>query len=239
MHASSIVAAAVVVAALAAPSQVSATPLDTFEDGTAMGWFFGGGPFGVPAQPHENVATGGPLGANDNYLQLTSTGSPGPRGRLTGTNGSQWSGDYLAAGITSITMDASNLGINDLFLRLAFEEIGALGPVNIAYTNAVFLPAGSGWTPIAFSLLPGDLTAFLGNVNGALTNSTFVRLYHSEEPNAPNPLAPIPLIPAVLGVDNIGTQNGATPAPVPEPATLSLLLSGAVLGLWRGRTRRG
>jgi hypothetical protein len=238
MHASLVIAAAVV-AVLALPSQVSATPIDTFEDGTAMGWFFGGGPFGIAPQPHENVATGGPLGADDNHLRLTSTGTSGPRSRLTGTNGSQWSGNYLAAGITSITMDARNLGLNDLFVRLAFEGFGASGPVNIAYTNAVFLPAGSDWTPIAFSLLPGDLTAFLGNVNGALTNSTFVRLYHSEAPNVPNPDFPIPSLTAVLDVDNIGTQNGATPASVPEPATLSLLLSGAVLGLWRERSRRG
>jgi hypothetical protein len=56
----------------------------------------------------------------------------------------------------------------------------------------------------------------------ALTNTTSIRLYHSDAPNFPNPNLPIFPILAQLGVDNI--QAGArTSTSVPENGWTSVL----------------
>ena len=67
---------------LAAPAgAVVVGQLDTFADGTTGGWFAGGGPLGgTPPVPPAVVGSGGPGGAGDAYLQLSSTGSMGPGG---------------------------------------------------------------------------------------------------------------------------------------------------------------
>src|SRR5688500_8739332 len=117
--------------------------VDTFEDGTTMNWVVGGA-LGLPVTPPTNSPSGGPLGADDAFLLLNSTGGDGPGSRLTVLNGSQWSGDYLAAGVTGIRMDVNNLGQTDVFLRLLFEDLPAVpGPhANLAVTeNAVHVPA--------------------------------------------------------------------------------------------------
>ena len=92
-------------------SAVSAMPIlgqvDSFEDGLTAGWSVGPGePVGAqhPAPP-QNVATGGPGAAGDNYLQLTALGAPGPGSRLSAFNMDYWAGDYLSAGITALSMD--------------------------------------------------------------------------------------------------------------------------------------
>jgi hypothetical protein len=68
--------------------------LDTFQGGTLLGW--GGG-----ASP-TNIATGGPAGAGDRYLQVTGSGAGGAGGVPATSNGVQWSGNYSAAGVTAI-----------------------------------------------------------------------------------------------------------------------------------------
>src|SRR6185295_5265377 len=74
---------------------------DTFQDGTTDGWFAGGGPGGgVPPVPPQVIPTGGPEGAGDQFLQITSNGIAGTAGsRLVALNAAQWAGNYLAAGI--------------------------------------------------------------------------------------------------------------------------------------------
>ena len=75
---------------------------DGFEDGTTQGWvvnLLGSGSPPAATLP-TNVATGGPGGANDNYLQLTSNGTGGSGGRLVSINVSQWAGNYTALGVT-------------------------------------------------------------------------------------------------------------------------------------------
>src|SRR5688572_13016102 len=87
---------------------VSVGQADTFSGGIA-GWFAGGGPLGqVPPVPPAVVGSGGPSGAGDSFLQLTSNGSEGPGGRLVGMNAAQWAGNYAAAGVNAISMDLRN-----------------------------------------------------------------------------------------------------------------------------------
>src|SRR5690606_17750449 len=124
--------------------------IDTFEDGTTQGWsvdLLGGG--GHPTPPSNQ--TGGQGGAEDNYLLLQSLGGSGAGSKLSAaTLDARWTGDYLAAGVTAITMDVINLGQTDLFLRFGFEDPIPGPPANIAFTDAVFVPAGGGWMPIQF-----------------------------------------------------------------------------------------
>jgi hypothetical protein len=197
----------------------SAAPMlgqvDTFQDGTTGGWTVALLGEAHPLPPLNEG--GGKEGPDDRYLLLTSHGAVGPGSKLSAANlEPRWTGNYLAAGITAITMDVINFGPTDLYLRFGFEDPTTGPPENIAFSDAAYLPAGSGWTRIQFLVGPSHLTAALGSVAAALSNTTAVRLYHSDIPNFPNPFQPVPAIMAQLGVDNIQATR------VPEPVTTTL-----------------
>jgi hypothetical protein len=220
------IAAAAMVMALAVPrfaSAVTIDQVDTFEDGTTQDWVVGGP---HPAPPI-NVPTGGPTGAGDRFLQLTAVGGSGAGSRLAVINDTQWTGNYLAAGVTGIEMDVENLGDSNLALRVLFQDPLALGgtPDNAAVSTApIALPAHSGWTHVVFPIEAGDLTATLGSVDAALANATELRIFHSTTPNFP-PLLPIV---AQLGVDNVRA--------VPEPgAAMGIALAIGALAVTRLR----
>jgi hypothetical protein len=232
MRALRTIAIAVFVGTIFGPTPALAIPFtpDTFEDGSTQGWVVNLVGMGSHPAPPENIAGGGPLGAGDNFLQLTALGGGGNASRLSVINASQWAGDYIDAGVTAITMSVINLGSTDLFLRMAFEDPIPGPPMNIAYSSdPVFLAAGSGWTNVAFPVGPSFLSAGIGDVLTALQNTTVIRLYHSEADNFPNPGFPIDAIDARLGVDNITA--------IPEPATLSLLATGIVAVAAKRRRR--
>ncbi len=198
-----------------APRGESEQLLSLAGQGSTQGWFVSAGPVNtIPLAPPVNIPSGGPAGVGDNYLLLTALGGTGSGSRLSVLNGSsQWRGNYLAAGISAITMEVNNLGATDLYLRLLFEDPMMGPPQNEAFTtNPVILSAGSGWTSITFLIDPGSLTAGSGSVNAALTNTTLIRIFHSPAAGFPGP----PVV-AQLGVDNIRTTA------VPEPTTLLLL----------------
>ena len=218
-----------------ASAQISAGQLSNFQDGTTQGWqinLLGLVP-PPPATLPVNVPSGGPAGATDRYLQLTSIGGsgPGPQpgSKLMVLNPAFWGGDWLAAGITSVRLNAINLGNTDLLLRFLVEDAMMAPPTNIAISSTpLSLTAGSGWQSLEFPLFgPGGLAPFLGSVNAALTNTTIVRIYHS--PTFVD--QPISVV-AQMGLDNI-TAVGRT---VPEPSTFLLLGAGG-LGLWLVRRR--
>jgi hypothetical protein len=214
-----------------AGAQPVAGQVDDFEDGTTQGWIVGGPGVIHPAPPLNTL--GGPGGAGDHFLMLTALGGNGPGSRLAVGNATQWAGNYVAAGITDIGMSVNNFSQSDLFLRLVFEDPAGGPPSNVAFsTLAVLVPGGSGWTDVVFPVLPGSLTAGLGSVVAALSNTTVLRLYHSEAPNAPNPFFPIAPVTAQLGVDNV------TALATPEPSSLALLAGGAAVVLARRRRAR-
>ena len=211
--------------------------IDTFEDNTSMGWFFGGGPGGVPPTPWANIPTGGPAGTLDNFLQITATGGVGALSRLSALNVAQWSGNYPGAGVGAIRMNVNNFGPDALDLRLFFEDLspGFGPPVNQALSaNAIHVPALSGWTSVVFAITAADLVPVLGTVTDALMNTDLLRIIHDPLNTVPPPPTGLPMVTAVLGVDNIQAVN-----PVVEPGPLSLLLSAfaGLLIVFRGRTR--
>lgn len=198
-------------------AQVQVGQRDTFEDGTTMGW--SAGPE-HPAPPL-NIATGGPAGAGDNFLFLTAIGGNGPGSRLSAINMAQWTGDYTAAGVGSISMDLFNFGPTDLYLRLLIADPVAGPPTNVAISSdAFFLAAGTDWTHAVFSFSPGALTPMLGTVDGALSDVRELRIFHNPDPFFGGPPGSSPPVLVNLGIDNITAT--------PEPGTLLLCATGLV-----------
>jgi len=219
------------VVTLGLASSAVAIPIlvDDFEDGTTMGWAVPG----PTLVPPTNVATGGPGGVGDAYLQLQAIGGAAAGSRLSVLNETQWTGDFRAAGITAIRMDVNNFGPDDLVLRLLFEDFDAPGPpANLAMTVAnVAVPSGGGWMSVVFDLSPANLIpGVFGTVEGALTDVGVMRLFHNPVAAFPGPGLGIPTVTATLGVDNIA-------AIVPEPATGALLIGGLAATLMRTRRR--
>jgi hypothetical protein len=202
---------------------------DTFGSGTTETWFAGGGPFGaMPPVPPQVIATGGPQGAGDAFLQVTAQGGTGPGSRLAAMNVAQWAGNYAASGIAAIAMDLINLGTSDLTIRLLLEDPIPGPPLNIAVTTAAaVLPAGSGWTHVVLPVDTAGLATLVGSPAALLGNVTLLRLIHSTGADEPDPVA------GVLGVDNITALATA----VPEPLSLALLAP-ALLALAGTRRRR-
>ena len=181
--------------------------VDSFENGLA-GWSSGAN---HPAPPRVEQ-DGGPDGSGDAWFRLSALGGVGAGSRLVAFSGPQWAGNYALAGITSITMDANNLGDSDLALRLLFDG----GPTTVTSALAA-LPAHSGWISVSFALDPALLTSI-----------TQFRLVHQPTANGP-----IPQLAALLGVDNVQAS------PVPEPASTALMALGllALAGLHQRRRR--
>jgi hypothetical protein len=216
--------------AFAVPAEaVMIGQIDDFQDGTTQNWFV---PDATHPNPPTNIATGGPGGAGDQFLQLTATGGGGPGSRMAVLNETQWAGNYTAAGVRAIEMDVNNFGPDDLFLRLLFEDFSGIPftpPVNLALSaNALFVPAGSGWVHLRFKVSPAFLAVeTFGSVAGALADTDTLRIFHNPNPAFPGPGVGIPTVNAQLGVDNITA--------VPEPGAFLLLAAG--LAAWSGRRR--
>lgn len=210
--------------ASAGPVQaVTPGQVDTFENGTTLSWSVGAN---HPVPPTV-MASGGPAGTGDHYMQLQAHGSGGPASRLAVRNGAQWAGDYTAAGITALTMDIFNFGPSDLSLRLLFEAGSPTLTDQAWSTVPVLVPGGSGWRSVVFPVTASDLSAAPGSqVADALAGAVAIRLFHGTLP-----LFPGEAVVATVGVDNITA--------VPEPDTCAMMLAGlGLLGLAVRRRRQ-
>jgi hypothetical protein len=192
-----------VVAMLILAGSATGTPIpgqvDDFQDGTTQDWTSG---FPNP-NPPVNVPDGGPLGAGDAYLSVTSNGRFGAGGKPVTYNIGQWTGDYLTAGVSGIQMDLNNSGDTELELRLLLD-----GPGGRFHTAAVPLEPSGDWRSERFSVDPGDLIAS-GGANASATISGVTRLWIFHNPN--NGFSG-PSIIAEFGVDNItALEDPVTP----------------------------
>ncbi len=201
---------AVLLSILAWPLAAQAVLLgqvDDFEDGTTQSWAEGI----VSPNPPTNMATGGPSSVNDNFMHNESSGGNGAGSKMAVFNTDQWTGDYNAAGVTSITADLINLGSTPLEVRMVIEQ----NSVRAVTSSSLVLPVGSGWQSMTFPIAPGDLATGLDQ-SLLLSNVTKLWFIHN-----PNPSFPPPGIEATLGVDNITAT--------PEPASVLMLVLGAFL----------
>lgn len=130
--------------------QVVLNQVDDFEDGTSMNWFGGFGPV--------NVGSGGPAGANDNYLAVTGTGSIHAGGVPATYNDAQWSGNWIGAGVKVLAVDLKNFSSSDMSLRLVGHYVGS----RWTSTDPIVVPALGTWKTYYFSMNPNHWTLVLG-----------------------------------------------------------------------------
>ena len=191
--------------------------VDTFQGGLDN-WQGGVGGFSV-------APTGGPAGAGDQYLQLSSGALPLPP-RLAGFNDSQWLGNFTAAGVTAVAMDLLNTGTTSLSMRVAIREAaGGSTTPGYASTNPFILPADGQWHHAVFDLDAASLTGF-NSPQPLATDLANVKDFRILESAAPSGVGD--MVTAQVGVDNVTA--------VPEPSALALLAI-ALPFVWR-RTRR-
>jgi hypothetical protein len=200
---------------------ISVGEVDTFASGLE-GWTQG-----QPSTAVSRVSFGGPDGGP--YLRVIAD-STASQGRIVVFNQlPAWTGDYLAAGVSSITMDVNNLGATDLSLRLVLGN--ALAPMSggswFSSTAPVNLPAASGWMSVEFPLGPDSVTLVNGDEDYATVMSSVVtlRLLHATAPASVGNL-----VTATLGVDNI-TAVGV--APVIGDFDGDSVVDGADLAQWQ------
>lgn len=204
---------------------ISIGQIDDFEDTTLQNWHKGS--VLSTAENMGNVFTGGPAGLGDNYLGTIGDGHHlDDGGRITILNRTQWTGDYLAAGVTAIEMGLNDFESADLlgssvplYIRLGLRGDGGLFSTSTRFT----LNSGSGWLHAVFPILPGDLTAVSGRSGvpgfdalATLGNVTELRLIHS----AVADWSGTPVV-AYVGVDNISPVST-----VPLPPAVWLFGSG-------------
>lgn len=192
---------------------ISPGQIDTFQDGTTQNWENGGA---AGAPPVVNVNGGGPAGAGDRFIMVTSVGGGNPGNRLTVYNEDDWPGDYFNQGIMAIDVDLRNLGKTSLSIRLAFKMSDS--PFSDGYLSDPFsLDAGSGWQHAIFLITPGTMTAVGApdDFNTFFTSSIFQVRFINEVGDTN--LNGDPIV-AQLGIDNIHA--------VPEPSSFVLAAVG-------------
>ena len=178
-----------------------------FQDGTTQGWGNGGG-----SNAPVVVPSGGPRGTDDAYLRVTADGD-GSGGRLVVFNGDEWAGNYQAAEIQTLRMDAVNLGDQPITLRIALDGTGQ----RLITDDSFLLPPDSTWYTLEFSIA-ADRIVLTGDLDSLLSNVTLFRIVHAEQPAFPPPF-----IEAVLGLDNITTDGELVAVNTTEPSVLPRL----------------
>lgn len=180
--------------------------VDDFEDGTEFNWIWGRSGFGGPvAIFDESMST---------YLETESFGGDdAPGSRMALLNREQWAGDYFAAGVDAIRLDALNDGPNfafsDLTVRIAFSsETASVGSGRVVTSEGYELSRGEGWQQLEFDL--AKLIPVQGSdVSEVMRTVSEMRIVSATEPRFIGDQ-----ILARLGVDNITASSSIA---VPEP----------------------
>lgn len=195
--------------------------VDDFQDGTAQGWTAGQ----VIANAPLNLQDIGPLGDEDHVLAVSTNGkNTGAGSKLVALNRSQWLGDYLAAGVTGVTVDLSTPNVVSMNVRL-----GLRGPGGDFVTPPAVLSAGDAgtWDNFTFNLEPAALLG-AGGTDAALTlaNVTEFRLLHNRQVSIQGEAFSSPrggAFAATLLADNVTA--------VPEPLMVGRVMLAGLLGV--------
>jgi hypothetical protein len=188
--------------------------VDDFQGVDVQGWSGGAAPTNIP--------NGGPNGAGDRYLRISSSNS-----NLGTNNTAQWTGNYSGAGVVRLNFHLNNLGANPLALRISLFGPGG----TFTTTDEVVLPTGLGWASVEFALDPSEFTqtSGFGTFAQTLANVSTLLIRHDPDPisqsGQSNPVT------GVLGIDNVTA--------LPEPGGLPALAAGIAALAWlAGRRRR-
>ena len=180
-----------------AEAQISIGLVSDFQAGTTQDWVSG------PFNPNPPTVLLNGHGPGDHALEVVGTGVFGPGGRVVTFNLLQWTGDYLSAGVTAVSMDLNNIGSTDLDIRLAVTGAGG----SYSTTASVFLASGSGWTNFVFPVGVSDWTPIGGfNLNATLSAVSQLRIL-----NSPTPAYAAIIEGGDLLVDNITAQGQTCP----------------------------
>jgi hypothetical protein len=205
-------------AALAAgpAAAISAGQIDTFENESLSGWGGGSHPVIIPED--------GPAGLDDAHLRLGSTNFA-----LGTVNTVQWTGDYIAAGVTAISADLNNFGSVPLAIRMVVFGLGG----TFASNDEVILPPSSGWISVQYAIDEAQMTRVgpgAASFDFALANVTNLLFRHDPDPiSAPGQQDTVT---GTFGIDNI------TALPVPEPGSAELIGIGLAALAAKRRHRR-
>jgi hypothetical protein len=181
----------------------------------------------------------GPTGDGDFSLLVEASGFPGGAGsRLVTFNGgvgapvaTQWTGDWIAAGIRTLSLDVLNP--NDFALTM-WLGIAGPGPPGFAGSgdsyvskSGIPVPADGLWHSVEFSVLPGDFDAWGSGSDpaAALANVLQMRIMHAVVQDWRGATGD-----ALMLIDNIRA--------IPEPSAWSLAaMAAATLRRFRKRNR--
>ncbi len=185
---------AFVITSLTANAQVVLGQVDTFTDGTTLFWSGGANPV--------NIASGGPAGATDAYLQFTGLGGFGTGSVPAVNNNLQWSGNYTSAGVTIVRMDIKNFSAVPLNMRLMFN-----GPTGARWvTHPGFsLPGNSGWVTATYFLRASNMVLVWGTDTLAATfaANSFLQIRNDFDPPSSGGEGAA----ATVGIDNVSALS--------------------------------
>ena len=181
--------------------------------GTSTGTWSGG-------TPSSNPGTGGYLGGGDGFLLLEQT-FPNQLGNRA--SGSDYVGDWTAAGITRIQVWMNDVGADDeLEMHLLIGRGDQTAAANFWQYNVGFLPPHQSWGIYVVDLAASDQFTQLqgsGTFAAALADVDRILIRHDLAPYLPHPNPP-DAIAADLGIDHVLLTNGlvdvapTAPAPV-------------------------
>ena len=166
-------------------AQVSAGQVDTFEESSTQSWAVGG----AASSQISNVATGGPTGDDDGFLQYFTSGSPNGAGsKMIVFNRGQWTGNYTSEGIVEIQFDAKVEGSNNLEIRFALSDETGAGTgsgTRMSSSSSVIVAAGSGWNSYTIPISSSNFTIVEGSGTAAdvLVNVAEARFLHATSPD--------------------------------------------------------
>lgn len=200
----------------AGTAQAAALHVDAFA-ATTEGWIGGAGPTWV--------ASGGPAGADDGYLQISSAGTF----LAVYNNDPRWVGDFATLGATHVNVDLRNAGPDELAMRLVLFGPGSTAVRWTSATPAV-VPADGAWRNYRFDIDAASLVKVLGEgtFDAMLANVVRVMLRHDPA----NPSAGGEGVQAALGIDNVALAEAA--AGLAADFDASGVVDGADFALWEG-----
>lgn len=180
-------------------AQITLNQKDNFEDFTTANWT----KHNWADIQNQNISTGGPQGENDNFLRVQSIGINND-GELLTFNNAQWTGDYIEAGVTYISMDVRNSGDNAIILRLSFSTRNDSWATYWSSITPIAVLPGEDWKTITFPIAENSLVMLSGGAGYSYNFAEVkeLRILHNDAPAWEGDH-----IEATLDIDNIQARD--------------------------------